>query len=460
MVFLLMLTYYHQNFLNQGAAKNVLIFLFFLAIITLFGYILIRIRTDNKKTNNIILISLLTIFGVTALIWALSVPNAQWSDFGNFWSRAPGYFQGDKLYQTDNDYFSKYAYQSGFMAYILGVIKIFGYNIIAVQLLNVIYQVLILLVTYSLAYKIFNNIKIARLSVLLLMIDLDWFALNSQADNQYLGSLLYLVTFWLLFQDKNWSYILAGVSLAAGCLIRPIGPVIIAGIIVYALIYILMKHKNYKSGFKILLTLAIYFILFTLAGVGIKASGINEYGLSNHDPEWKFLTGLNYQSGGTYSNELNKFIDPSKSRAEMSKVEKKQLKKEIKYLNDNNAWIKLFINKTQTLWSSRTLATDFTNYSQNHSQKTVEIINYLAYLGSIILIIFSWIGSLAMFKNKFDDRFYLLLLPLMAFAVANLIIEVQGRYRIEFLPIIAIMAGLGIYKLISTISGYFITKRN
>lgn len=445
-----MLTFYYHNFLFQNISLPILIGFF--AIILLIGYLLIRLRTDDKRLNVIVLTIMLIAFSITALLWILNVPNEQISDFGNFWTRAPGFLDGYKLYETDNDYFSKYAYQSGFMVYIIGIVKVFGFNIFVVQFLNVVYQALTLLMTYLLANKIFNNIKIARLSVLLLMVDLDWFALNSQADNQYLGSLLYLVTFYLLFNDKLWTYILAGVTLTLACLIRPIGPVIIAGIVVFVLIFILMKHRDYKTGLKFLLTLGIYFVLFSLSGWGIKASGVNEYGLSNHDPQWKFLSGLNYQSGGTYSNDLNKFINPSKSRSHMRKIENTQLKSEISYLNDNNAWLKLFINKTQTLWSSRTLATDFTNYSQTHSQNTVNRINYIAYIGSIILIVFSWIGSLALFKLKFDDKFYLLLLPLMAFAVINLIIEVQGRYRIEFLPIISMMAGLGLYNTILLIT--------
>ncbi|USQ69359.1 glycosyltransferase family 39 protein [Companilactobacillus allii] len=439
-----MLTFYYHNFLSQNVSRNIPVLIIFFAIILLVGYLLVRIRTDSKKINIGLLIVMLLAFSITALVWILNVPNAQISDFGNFWTRAPGFLDGYKLYETDNDYFSKYAYQSGFMVYIIGIVKVFGFNIFVVQFLNVVYQALTLLMTYLLANKIFNNIKIARLSVLLLMVDIDWFALNSQADNQYLGSLLYLVTFYLLFNDKLWSYVLAGVSLTLACLIRPIGPVFIAGIIVFVLIFILMKHRDYKTGLSFLLTLAIYFVLFSLSGWGIKAAGINDYGLSNNDPQWKFLSGLNYQSGGTYSNDLNKFIDASKSRSHMKKIENTQLKSEITYLNENNAWLKLFINKTQTLWSSRTLATDFTDYAKKHSPKTVDWINYIAYMGSIVLIVFSWIGSLALFKSKFDDKFYLLLLPLMAFAVINLIIEVQPRYRIEFLPIISILAGLGL----------------
>ncbi len=447
-----MLLVFKQNYLAQNSVRNIIILVIALILVIIAGYVLMTIRTDNKKINNTVLISLLMIFTIVALMWVLNVPNIQWSDFGNFWSRAPGYFKGDKLYYSEEDYFAKYAYQTGFMLYILGIVKIFGYHVFVMQFLNIIYQVLTLFITYLIVNKLFNNIKIARLSVLLLMIDLDWFALNSQADNQYLGSLLYLITFYLLFKNKLWSYILAGITLTAGCLIRPIGPVIIAGIIVFALIYVLMKKRDFKASSLFLLTLVIYFVLFSLTGVGLKASGINEHGLSNNDTEWKFLTGLHYESSGTYSNDLNDLIDSNKTREQNRTVEKAKIRSEIKFLNKNHAWLSLFLSKTKILWSGRTMATDFTNYSNNHSQKTVNIVNYLAYIGSIILIIFSWIGSILLFKTKFDDNFYLLLLPLMAFAVANLIIEVQGRYRIEFLPIIAIMAGLGVYKTINWIS--------
>lgn len=444
-----MFLFYYHNFLLQSPVRNFILIVVFLTLLLLVSYLLMRIRTDDSKINWIVISSIILLFMIVAVTWIRNVPNTQISDFGNFWDRVPGFFLGDKLYQTDNDYFSKYAYQTGFMVYILGIVKIFGYNIFAVQFFNVIFQALILLLTYLLVIKIFDNIKVARLAVLLLAIDIDWFALNSQASNQYLGSLLYLLTFYFLLQDKWSGYILGGISLAAGCLIRPIGPVIIAGIVVYTVLFILWKHHDYKTSLKVLLSLAIYLVLFSLAGVGIKASGINDYGLSNHDPEWKFLTGLDYQSSGTYSEDLNKLIDPTKSRSQMQKVEQKKITSEVGYLNTNHAWLGLFIHKTQVLWSSRTQATDFSSFNLNHSQRTVQIIDFIAYLGSIAMIIFSWIGSLTLFKTKFSDKLYLLILPLMAFAVAQLIIEVQGRYRIEFLPVLAVIAGLGLYKTFS-----------
>lgn len=291
-----MSTFYYENYATVNRAFNWGSLLLALLFVGVAGYFLVKISDRNKKLNWALLLVMLGIFMIVATSWILVVPKTQLSDFGNFWTRVPGLQHGAKLYRTDNDYFSRFAYQSGYMVYVLGVVKIFGYHIFAIQFLNVIYQALILLFTYLLVVKIFENIKVARLAVLLLMIDLDWFALNSQASNQYLGSLCYLLTFYLIMQDKLWAYILSGVTLTIGCLIRPIGPVIVAGIVVFAILYTMFeKNKfNYRKPLKILLSLLIYLALFSLAGWGIKASGLNAYGLSNYDPEWKFVTGLNY----------------------------------------------------------------------------------------------------------------------------------------------------------------------
>lgn len=240
-----MILFYYENYamVNRAFNWSTLIIAFVLVIAV--GYGLVKIDDSSKKVNWSILFGMLLIFIIAATAWVLVVPKTQISDFGNFWTRVPGFFNGDKLYQTDNDYFSRFAYQSGYMVYVLAVVKIFGYHIFAIQFLNVIYQALILLFTYLLVVKIFNNIKIARLAVLLLMIDLDWFALNSQASNQYLGSLFYLITFYLIMQDKLWSYILSGITLTVGCLIRPIGPVIIAGIVAFTIVYLVFKLGGY-----------------------------------------------------------------------------------------------------------------------------------------------------------------------------------------------------------------------
>lgn len=444
--FILMVLFYCQNYMDKSS--NIFFVAAFIFITILIGYILIKIRTDNKKINFIIVFSLIIIFSIISIIWIKINPTVQLSDYGNFWDRMLDYKIGSPIYETDNDYFSKYAYQTFFFIYVFGVVKLFGYHIFAIQLLNVVYQCITIAITYLISLKLFNNIKIARLSVLLLIINLDWFALNVETSNQYLGSMLILISFYLIIQNKKYNYVFAGITLGLGCLIRPIGPVILAGILVFTLLYTLIIDKDYKRTFKMIITLFIYFLVFITSSLCIKSLGINQYGLSNNDTDWKFLTGLNYKSSGTYSPDLEAYIDPQKTRATMKKVEQKKIKEEVTELNKNHSWTKLFINKFKILWSGRTMATDGSNFGLNHSIDNFKRINFIAYMGSITLIIFSWIGSLILYRKNFSEYLFLLILPLLAFSIVQLFIEVQGRYRIEFIPIITIVGALGLFHTI------------
>ncbi|AKP68074.1 hypothetical protein [Companilactobacillus ginsenosidimutans] len=432
---------------NPGRYAGLLIVGLILVLVV--GFILYKLKDDNRVTNRVILLVLLAIFAVVGIMWINFVPNTQLSDFGGFWSHAKDVLDGKKIYHFDNDYFAKWAYQTGYLAYVVGATKIFGYHIAAIQYLNVLYQVLILWVVYELVVKIFDNIKMARLSVLLLMINLDWFALNSQADNQYLGSLLFLTTFYLILQDKYWTYILAGLTLALGSIIRPIGPVIIAGIVVFALVYMFMRNNKFQlSGiYKLLVVLAVYFVIFSGAGMLIKSSGLNEYGLSNRDTEWKFVIGLDENSKGVYDTALVNSFDMNQSRAKVLKQEKEVVHEHVEQLNKTHGWFNLFQAKLATLWSKRATGIDFTGIEVNHSPVTVNVVQFVGYVGSILTIIFSWIGSLKLFKFNYKNGLFLLLLPLMAFVIVQLLIEVQGRYRIEFIPVLAVLGGTGLYTI-------------
>jgi len=139
-----MLVFYYHNFLFQNIHNSVVIVISILLVLLL-GYGLTKIKTDDRVLNWLVVITMLLIFMITALLWISKVPSVQLSDFGNFWDRLLNYKLGDPLYQTDNDYFSKYAYQSGYFVYVMIISKIFGYHIFAVQFLNVVYQALILL---------------------------------------------------------------------------------------------------------------------------------------------------------------------------------------------------------------------------------------------------------------------------------------------------------------------------
>lgn len=441
--------FYTVNYLKIEPVLAILVFLCAIIFVGGIGYWLYRIRDDDNNLNRLILISMLLVFAIVAIVWLKVVPQKQVSDFLAFWRTAPKALDGQKIFNYDNDYFAKWAYQTGFLVYVMTVVKVFGHHVIAIQLLNVVYQVLILYLVYLISMQIFNKVKLARLSVFILMIDLDWFALNSQADNQYLGMMLFLLTFYLIMKNKYWSYALAGLTLALGSIIRPIGPVVIAGIVVYALLYLVIHEGKFDLSAigKILITLVIYELLFTGAGMAIKNSGLNSYGLTNRDSEWKFVIGLDANSNGSYDQAMVNRFDLKTSRSKMSAKEYQIIHENIQNLNSTNGWLKLFWNKNMTMWAARSTTIDFTGFETIHSLKISNLVKLLGYLGSVGLIILSWFGSLKLFKMKLNKQIFLIILPLMAYAVVQLLIEVQGRYRLEFLPVIAILGGLGLYSI-------------
>ncbi|MFH5810834.1 hypothetical protein [Companilactobacillus sp. FL22-1] len=438
--------FFTVNYIKVEPVLAILVFLCAIIFVIGVGYFLYRIKDTDSRLNWLILVTLLAIFTIVALIWLRLVPQTQVSDFGAFWGNAPAALKGKPIFTHDNDYFAKWAYQTGFLVYVMTVVKVFGEHVIALQLLNVLYQVLILLMAYILTIKLFNNIKMARLAVFVLMIDLDWFGLNSQADNQYLGMLLFLVTFYLIMQNKYWSYALAGLTLGLGSIIRPIGPVIIAGVFVYGLIYLFLNNNHFSwTGLgKILITLVIYQVIFSAAGLAVKSSGLNQYGLENRDSEWKFVTGLDANSNGVYDQAMVNRFNLNDSRAKMSRQEHQVIRENIKNLNETHGWLRLFWNKNEVLWASRSQTVDFAEFINLHSTRATDLAKLLGYMGTVVLIIFSWIGSLRLLKGKPRQEIFVLILPLMAFAVVQLLIEVQGRYRLEFLPILAILSGLGL----------------
>lgn len=445
--------FYTVNYLKIEPVLAILVLLCAIIFVLGLGYFLYQIRDDDPNLNRLILVSLLLVFAVVALIWLKLVPQTQVSDFKAFWRTAPKALMGKEIFSYDNDYFAKWAYQTGFLVYVMTVVKIFGHHVIAIQLLNVIYQVLILYLVYLISMQLFKKVKLARLSVFILMIDLDWFALNSQADNQYLGMMLFLLTFYLIMKNKYWAYALAGVTLGVGSIIRPIGPVIIAGLVVYSLLYLLITENKFNlSGIgKILITLVIYEIIFSAAGLAIKNSGLNSYGLTNRDSEWKFVVGLDANSNGSYDQQMVDRFNLKDSRDKMSAQEYQVIHENITNLNKTHGWVKLLWNKNETMWAGRATTIDFTGFETRHSLRMSNFVKLLGYMGTVMLIIFSWIGSLKLLKGRPNKQVFLLLLPWMAYAVVQLLIEVQGRYRLEFLPVIAILSGLGLYSIFELI---------
>src|SRR5699024_9086634 len=135
--------FYTLNYLKIEPVLAILVFLCAIIFVGGIGLLLYRIRDDDKNLNRLILISLLLVFAIAALIWLKLVPQTQVRDLKAFCNIAPKALEGAKIFRYDNANFSKWSYQSAFLVYVMTVVKISGHHVIAIQLLNGLYQVLI-----------------------------------------------------------------------------------------------------------------------------------------------------------------------------------------------------------------------------------------------------------------------------------------------------------------------------
>ncbi|UQS81924.1 hypothetical protein MOO45_06970 [Bombilactobacillus folatiphilus] len=420
---------------------------FCLAVLILgISWLLIKFP-DNPRMNRWIVLGLLGIFAILFCLWLYQTPTKQLSDYKKFWKIGQQAVAGQPIYHTDNSYFSKWAYQTGFLVYVIGFLKLFGANLRLFQLLTVGQQLVVLGLTYVLAQKVFHKVQLSRLSLFLVGINLEWSALNNRVTSQYLALILFLLTFILIIDERPFSWLAAGITLALGNVLRPLGVVFLAGIVVFWLVFRCWQQPDWRKALGHLAGLiVVYWLVLVSLSSAVKLSGLNEYGLSNRDSEWKFVMGLNYPSAGAYDNAVRQKFNLHDRRQTMLKKEQRVTQEHIQDLNQNHLWLKLFVKKFFVLWSNPSNTISFSLFERNHSPKQVDRLTSLAYGVTVIEIGAVFCGAIVLLRRHWSRNFGLLVLPLFAYACAQLLIEVQGRYRIEFIPILAMIAATGLLK--------------
>lgn len=93
---------------------------------------------------------------------------------------------------------------------------------------------------------------------------------------------------------------------------------------------------------------AAYFALNAAASAAVSASGIAPGGIGNSRPEWKFVIGLDTESGGTYS-EANEYILDIADDAERREAAGEAIRASLEGCGDLAGF---FWGKVEGLWGS------------------------------------------------------------------------------------------------------------
>ena len=390
-------------------------------------------KVEIKKFGLFLFVASLIIRIVSIIVLRIPIR----ADYELMYNGSVGIVNGDLSF-INNSYFYTFSYQLGNVFYQAFILKIFN-NTEVLRILNCVYSSIIVLLIYLLV-KRFCKEGTARFVSLFYMISLYPMYLNSILGNQPLSCVLILlgVYIFLTKELKLYNLVLIGFLIALGNIERSEGIIYIATIIVYLLLAEKINLNVFKNMFVIVF---VYFFVNYSASFLVIKSGINDFGLKNNNPYWKFLTGLNLEDSGKYSSsDQDLYIDDIE-------LEKKVI---VDRLTDYKNLPKLFYRKINVQWLYSDLDETFNikNNVKMNGFLTSTFCGYVRCMNYFILVC-AFVGQI---KNKMSNIEKFFMLNFCAYFVIYLFIEVNARYYYNPQVSVMILSAIGVERFINIIN--------
>lgn len=403
-------------------------------VVPVFALILFLVYKFEVSTFRFSIVVFLGAFIIKAFL-AINVTTPPISDFGIFYNAAIDVINGEKRFDSI-PYFETWAYQMGPVLYYATIMKLFGTSLIPLKLVNCIFMAGTNVFIYLIAERL-SNAKAARFVAVLYMLYPAPFFLVPALTNQHFAACMFLAGIWIIMQLNKSIYmksIIAGVLMALGNAVRPLGIVIIGAVIACGIVESVRK-KSLRNISAAILLVVVFTLSGTLLSQAVKYSGLNSRGLTNNFPLWKFVVGLNYETKGTYSFSDQKDIFRIKDVALRDEAAKKIIIERLSIAPQK--LIELFNEKHKIMWARfDSLEWGFSNKTANgwelkQKVKGIEIIvlsiEKMYYICMMLLLL---IGVLRYICCQNRDEYWILIsLILLCFLGAHIFIEIQVRYR-------------------------------
>lgn len=227
------------------------------------------------------------------------------SDFLLLYDAAVSWLHGDTGFQQYS-YFQLWAYQSAYVAWEALFLSLWQDP----RMIQLVHS-LLFSGTILLLYRLLRNQipeTAARVTALLMLSFPTFFTLPAVLTNQIPGAFFLCLGLWVLLSQDTRSlglgrFPLAGLCLQLGNLLRPEGILVLAALLAAAILWLLSRPGVWRHAlFGGMLLLATYWLSGRLADFLVIATGLNAHGLSNGNPLWKFVLGLNQETNGAYSS--------------------------------------------------------------------------------------------------------------------------------------------------------------
>lgn len=443
------------QFLLFAMMRDIGVLSFIMAGIWIGLLMLIAHRIPHKRA--VIAFSLAGLF--IKWIWIIFVPTPAISDYKLMYNTARELLEGGREY-LNNIYYQRFPYQLGFTAYQALVLSILD-SVTGLKMVNAVWCAIASLAVYGIALEAFDR-NVARLALLLHITLLPILLLSSVLTNQHIAATWFYIGIYVWMKGGRttwWAPGVAGAALAIGSIMRPIGIIVIAAIVVNEVISaIQQKSKNQwkQSLLKAGTAVAAYQLLLALISFLFSQSGISPEGLVNKDPLWKLVTGLNSAANGSYST-----ADEIRLNYGYMQIDKRtELEKELikERLTSPKNMFKLPFIKIGKLWADyqptwftfpRMEGTNF-NYLGWSISFDEAITRYWSIERAVmyILSILAFWRILKILRFEFhsvNKRFLVLILGAHTFV--HLIVEVQSRYLYFLFAFIVIFSAVELFRI-------------
>ena len=344
-------------------------------------------------------------------------------------------------------YFMMWPYQSGFVVYEGLLLKLIN-NIYFLKVLNIIYESLLVVLIYYFSRRFVKD-ESARVAAILFMVYPYNIYLGTTLANHHIATILsYLgIVFLLSRKKKPYYFIVAGILIGLSNVLRPEGIIIIFSYLLF-MIFNLKKDNFKKEVLGFLILLVSYGGINLICSNLIILSGVNNDGLKNTNPLWKFVLGFNGDSCGYYDYNDEVYINNKEKELEIIKER----------LNPSNVG-RLVLCKTNRMWLSNKIDVKDSSYDKayyignikikfNDLANVVSLTNHYIFLFVMVMMI------LGVFRNRKDiinnESLFFLIMVVVAYFVF-LLIEIQPRYLYLIHPSIFILSAYGIEEVMKKI---------
>lgn len=265
--------------------------------------------------------------------------------------------------------------------------------------------------------------------------------------NQIPAAFFCVLGVWLLVCPDTdclhfWRFLLAGLSLQIGNLLRPEGIIILVAVLTWTVFALLHRPKLWKQlVFGVLALLMVYGAVGLGADRLTKATGLNPNGLQNCYPGWKFVCGLNLGSRGGYTQEAWDALSSTFDENHMPTSETERVQNELisQELQSIPSLFKLLYQKADLLWFDSGLDWAFGHTRQAPSLLVRQAYQIIHDFDRALFLLVLILAALGLFKKDgYDPEAYLCYFVFFAAFCAFIPIEVQPRYA--YLPLLFLFA--------------------